>query len=616
MLKNFRKLSETIYVKIIIVVIILSFVLWGIGDIFRSKMNEHYLKIGSQKISESYLQQEINSIKAQNKTTDEIGEEAYRLYAIQNIIKNSLIDQEAKNKGINISKELIFSIIREEEQFKDENGNFSPAKFKNLLISYNLSEKEVFSNIQKQIISDIIDKSFKSEVINFKNYNNLLLQNLKQERNISLIKLPLVNNNNYSTPSEPELLDFYTKTKQNFLQAEYREVSVIDLSCTNFTNNINISEIAQKDYYDTHKDSFKIAEAREIKQLFAADEKAINLAYEELNNNIAFQVVAQNLNMNENDIEIGLQTQSQIFADFAQEIFNLSLNQHTKPIKGPYGWHIFKVQKIKPETLILFEEAKAQIKKDLTQKEACKQAKQNFDLAKEQIDIGTNINDLAAKLQLELSTLKITQNTALTLENFPLELQEKFKLDIFSDNQTNQINTTIYSDDKLIIYQINAIYPERYLALDEIRGKLITNWQEQKNIAENQKTADKIYDLINDSANKIITLNDLKTKYKLIIKKEFITRNNQDLTKDFVELIFKLNSKNKITKPILSSDQKYFLFAFHHFNRTKQISADEELFMNERLKEMYKNYLNENISNAYIMHLTKQYKVEIKNSDN
>ncbi len=72
--------------------------------------------------------------------------------------------------------------------------------------------------------------------------------------------------------------------------------------------------------------------------------------------------------MNENDIEIGLQTQSQIFADFAQEIFNLSLNQHTKPIKGPYGWHIFKVQKIKPETLILFEEAKAQIKKDLTQK--------------------------------------------------------------------------------------------------------------------------------------------------------------------------------------------------------------------------------------------------------
>ncbi len=38
--------------------------------------------------------------------------------------------------------------------------------------------------------------------------------------------------------------------------------------------------------------------------------------------------------------------------------------------------------------------------------------------------------------------------------------------------------------------------------------------------------------------------------------------------------------------------------------------------MNERLKEMYKNYLNENISNAYIMHLTKQYKVEIKHSDN
>ncbi len=289
MLKNFRKLSETIYVKIIIVVIILSFVLWGIGDIFRSKMNEHYLKIGSQKISKAYLQQEIDRIKAQNKTTDEIGEEAYRLFAIQNIIKNSLIDQEAKNKGINISKELIFSIIREEEQFKDENGNFSAAKFKNLLISYNLSEKEVFSNIQKQIISDIIDKSFKTEVINFKNYNNLLLQNLKQERNISLIKLPLVNNNNDSTPSEPELLDFYTKTKQNFLQAEYREVSVIDLSCTNFTNNINISDIAQKDYYDTHKDLFKIAEAREIKQLFAADEKAINLAYEELNNNIAFQ---------------------------------------------------------------------------------------------------------------------------------------------------------------------------------------------------------------------------------------------------------------------------------------------------------------------------------------
>ena len=55
MLQKLRNLTNTIFVKLIICLLVLSFALWGIGDIFRSKLTEHIAKVGGFSVSKEYL---------------------------------------------------------------------------------------------------------------------------------------------------------------------------------------------------------------------------------------------------------------------------------------------------------------------------------------------------------------------------------------------------------------------------------------------------------------------------------------------------------------------------------------------------------------------------------
>ncbi len=82
-----------------------------------------------------------------------------------------------------------------------------------------------------------------------------------------------------------------------------------------------------------------------------------------------------------------------------------------------------------------------------------------------------------------------------------------------------------------------------------------------------------------------------------------------------MQLIFSLDKTNKISPPLLSLDMKNFQFALYNFKRIKQSSAGEELFMQERLTQIYQNHFNNNITDSYMNFLIRKYGVEIKQND-
>ena len=232
------------------------------------------------------------------------------------------------------------------------------------------------------------------------------------------------------------------------------------------------------------------------------------------------------------------------------------------------------------------------------------------------IDQGLNINEIAKNINLNSTNIKAAFTDELKLAKLNKELQSKFKQDLFSEKTTEFVKIFNISDNNYIMYQINNITVERYLTIDEIKGKLLNKWQNHKNIEQNKEIANNIYDLLSDSQNKLNSLAQLKEKYKLIVKKEFINQKNDKLAVDFKERIFTLNKDKKVTKPILSADRKYFLFALYHFKRVKNTDPAERKFLSSRLTEIYQQHFNNSVFNAYLNFLIKKHQVEIKQSDN
>ena len=161
------------------------------------------------------------------------------------------------------------------------------------------------------------------------------------------------------------IIDAFSLHFLYYLIAKNYNFELAKISCTSFADKVTISEVEISDQFKQNPDLYKVSEQRYVKQIFANSEEKINTLYQNLENGISFNEVAINNNMKKKDIELGLYSEKQLYKDFAKIIFTLEPNSYSKPIKGPFNWHIFTVSKINSAQQKSFSAVKKEIKSAL-----------------------------------------------------------------------------------------------------------------------------------------------------------------------------------------------------------------------------------------------------------
>ena len=136
MLASIRKFSKSFLAKVFIAIIAMPFLLWGMGDVFRSGNQNVLVEINDEKINSkefitylqkiSLTQEELNSL-GKSRILDEI---------LTNYISEKIIDIESKKKGLNLTDSSLKKIIVNDKNFKKEN-KFSRTSYEKFLLQNN-----------------------------------------------------------------------------------------------------------------------------------------------------------------------------------------------------------------------------------------------------------------------------------------------------------------------------------------------------------------------------------------------------------------------------------------------------------------------------------------------
>ena len=149
MLTSIGKYTKSFFVKILVGIIILPFVFWGMGDIFRGGNQNIIVTIDSEKIS---TQEFINYLQKIN-LSDEERKNIAKSDLVERILSEytgrKIISMEVENMGINVSDDALKNIIINDDAFKKE-GAFSRTKYEKFLIESSLSAPAFESNIVEQ----------------------------------------------------------------------------------------------------------------------------------------------------------------------------------------------------------------------------------------------------------------------------------------------------------------------------------------------------------------------------------------------------------------------------------------------------------------------------------
>src|SRR5277367_187959 len=144
MLRGMRKASSNWLGKIIMAVVmgvlIISFGVWGIADIFRGFGQSTLAKVGGTEIStEQFRQtytdrlQQIGRQFGRPLTMDQARAFGLDRQVLQQTIAEAALDEEARRLGLAQSNDETMRMIFNDPNFKGVNGAFDPARFQSVL---------------------------------------------------------------------------------------------------------------------------------------------------------------------------------------------------------------------------------------------------------------------------------------------------------------------------------------------------------------------------------------------------------------------------------------------------------------------------------------------------
>ena len=94
MLGSIRKFSKSFLAKIFIAIIALPFLMWGMGDVFRSGKQNVLVEINDEKISSKEFITYIQKIKLSKKEIENIGKSKILDHVLANYISEKIISIE------------------------------------------------------------------------------------------------------------------------------------------------------------------------------------------------------------------------------------------------------------------------------------------------------------------------------------------------------------------------------------------------------------------------------------------------------------------------------------------------------------------------------------------
>ena len=515
------------FVTILVLLLVVSFAVWGISDTFFGTGKNYVLKIENQKIYkediERRIRPELNKFSQLYKGNlpDYLVRQIF-MGEINNITNEIIFSLFVKDLKIFIDKSVLVEQIKSMPIFADEKGNFSQEKFEEILNLTNLNLNNILKDHEDSLQQSIAISAFTSNIPVENNYypenlTKLFLEHEFEKRKIEMIEVPLSYKDSFKikNPTEDQLTSFYNTHSEKFISPEYRKVEYIKFSQDVVKEKVAVSEEEIESLYEENYKDFKEVEERELLQIFFDDEEKAKKAREKLLDDEDFFVVAEKSGQNKEETLYGFVTKSELVSqalltkEIIDGIFVLEEDEFTRPLKSSLGWHIFSIKEVREKKKPKYEDEKANLAKTIKEQKIYDLSQAKLEKIDDFVQKGASLQEIAGNLDLEYKKTPLIDNQARILNDsgekdeinqFPKLIEIAFLLN------ENELSDFIFEDNEKNIYlaKLIEILPPRVRNLDEVKGKV------KEAYIKNQKL-EKLKDYIDDLHEKIIAKEDLNS---------------------------------------------------------------------------------------------------------
>jgi peptidyl-prolyl cis-trans isomerase D len=560
MLQLIRSKASSWVIKILFVVLVVSFGIWGIGDILRTKTTEVTVAhVGDQTITAEAFQREYQ--QQYKRTAAAFGNQfsadlARQLglpaQVLDQMVSQALFAELANRLGLRAPDDVLTSILATIPAFKNEQGQFDRARFGAYLQQLGMSEDGYIETLRRQLLISQIYGAVAAGA----NPPQQLVDAIYGYRNEKRIAdTVLVSSASMPAPPTPDdaTLERYLKEHADRFQApEYRKLTILRLRPETLATGIKISDDEITQYFNSHKDDFGTPETRHFLIFALPTEAAAKAAADEIARGGDFAAVAKKAS-GQDAADSGLVGPNGLLPEMAHPAFAAANGAVVGPVRTVLGWQIAKVTKIVPGKPAVLADVRDKIAKQLATQQAAGAIDSLANKLDDTLAGGASLEEAAKTLGLPIENVADVARNGEAPDGKPIGdlIGTPQLLPTAFATETGQLSSvTEDGTGGYFILRVDQVTPPALRSLDQVKAKLLADWQAD---ARDKAAADKAKQIM----DRVKAGEDLKTVAQsmgLTVKRSLAFSRSQgdpiaDIPASLAGLIFDLKKGEAATSP-------------------------------------------------------------------
>jgi peptidyl-prolyl cis-trans isomerase D len=495
MLRGLRKASSNLIGKVVMAAVvgflIISFGIWGIGDIFRGFGVSTVAKVGRSELSVEQFRTRYNEQLQQ--FSRQIGRPvtpalAQTLGLEQQVLSRTIadmaLDERARQLRLGLSNDDIAKQITSNPAFHGPNGQFDQATFLYRLREVGYTEQRFVSEMRREVLRQQIVGAIGSGLTPPKVIAEILDNFRGEERTIDYVQLDVSKAGEVPTPTPEELATYFEAHKFAFRAPEFRKIQLLTVSQPEIASTLEVSEEDAKRIYQDRLSRYGTPERRHVTQISFASADDAKRASERVAGGLSFDDLAKEPDLADRVVDLGTVTKSDIIDPaVANAAFSLAEGAVSGPVTGRFGTVILRVAKIEPASTRPFADVEADLKRDVAAERAKDEANKIRDKIEEELGGGLRLEEIAQKLKLKLRTIEAVDRSGRTPEGEQIAdlpagvdvINSAFGAEVGGENDALQLPAGGF-----VWYDVVNVTPSRERSLDEVKDKVEARFREDE----------------------------------------------------------------------------------------------------------------------------------------
>jgi peptidyl-prolyl cis-trans isomerase D len=490
MLHFLRRAVKSLPAQLLLGLLVVSFAIWGIGDIFTAGGPGTVATVGETEVpADRYAdallrtQRVLSQQQRAAVSLQEMQQAGIADAALAALVRDAALAEELDRLGIAVPPEAVRRAIIDNPAFQDGQGAFSEFLYASRLSDAGYTPQAYEAATRELLGQQLITDAFAPVAAPPSDMAGIIAAHAGEERTIAYVRLTPDMAPEPSEPGEEALAAWFEENRERFREPERRTGLYLHTNLDTLAAELAPTEEELRAEYEAHPEAYAVEPTREVEQLVFDDMAAAQAALERIRSGEAsFADIAAERNVPAADLSLGTVTREELPDASAEAVFGVTEPGVAGPVEGVFGPMLLNVTAVQEGGTAPFEQVVDRIREDLAARRAREAAVERANAIDDLRAAGTPLPQIAEQVGLDLVRFEglDAQGNVAGGEPPPLTSNPAFLAEVNAAMDGEERDVVQLPDGSYALVMVEEIADSHLPELDAVRDRVVEAWKAEQ----------------------------------------------------------------------------------------------------------------------------------------